>query len=293
MLYICSCIMKHNRMNLLLLKRFKTYHYILVVLLLCACTNTGRPQSITYLLHKPDKEILLPEILTEISGMTIINNNTLACVQDEKGEIFLYNTEKEAIEASAKFAKSGDFEDIARVKKKFFILRSDGTLFKYHYKKEKTAKQETKLPNKLDYEGLCYWEEKEALLIVPKEAQKKHHNIFFYDIDAKKVIEENTIELKHKSIKKLLKKKYGEKEDIQFKPSGIAIHPITKHLYIIASVGKLLLVCDEKGIPVDIYHLDPEIFNQPEGITFNEKGDLYISNEANTKKANILVFYPN
>ena len=284
--------MKDSLMNYLFLKRFNTYNYLVAILVFCSCTNKGRPQNISYTLHKPDREIQLPEILNEISGMSPISNDILACIQDEKGEIFFYNTDKKKMEASVKFAKSGDFEDIAKVKKKFYVLRSDGALFKYHYKKEKTAKQETKLPSHLDYEGLCYWEEKKALLIVPKEAQKKHHNIFFYDIDAKKIIEENTIELRHKSIKKLLKKKYGVKDGIQFKPSGIAIHPITKHLYIIASVGKLLLVCDEKGIPVDIHQLDPEIFNQPEGITFNEKGDLYISNEANTKEANILIFYP-
>lgn len=279
-------------MNYQLIKQLNRYVCVLITLVLCSCTSKGRPQNISYTINKPNKQIHLPKELTEISGMSIINDSILACVQDEKGKIYFYNTQNESIEESIKFAKSGDFEDIARVKNKFFMLRSDGELFKYHYKKEKTAKQETKLPNKLDYEGLCYWEEKKALLIVPKEAQKKHHNIFFYDIDEKRIIEDNTIEIKHKLIKKLLKKKYEIKDGITFKPSGIAIHPITKHLYIIASVGKLLLICDEKGVPVDIHRLDPTIFNQPEGIAFNEKGDLYISNEANTREANILVFYP-
>lgn len=260
--------------------------------MLCSCANKGRPQNISYNLNEASKLLELPPALTEISGMSFINDSTLACVQDEKGKIYFYNTTNQEVEESVKFAKSGDFEDIAIVKNKFFILRSDGALFKYHYTKEKTAKQETKLPNKLDYEGLCYWKEEGSLLIVPKEAQKKHHNIFVYNIKGKRIIESNTIEIKHKAIKKLLKKKYGQKKEVHFKPSGIAIHPITKHLYIIASVGKLLLICDEKGIPVAIHRLDPKIFNQPEGIAFSDKGDLYISNEANTNEANILVFHP-
>ena len=45
----------------------------------------------------------LPESLNEISGITYISNNTFACVQDEDGFIFIYNTERNEILKKIKF----------------------------------------------------------------------------------------------------------------------------------------------------------------------------------------------
>ena len=78
---------------------------------------------------------------------------------------------------------------------------------------------------------------------------------------------------------------------MKFKPSGIAIHPITKELYIISSVNKALVVAGQDGKIKDAYQLDPAVFKQPEGITFTPWGDLLISNEAaEVGSPNILIF---
>ena len=75
-----------------------------------------------------------------------------------------------------------------------------------------------------------------------------------------------------------------------FRPSAIAIHPLTDEIYITSSVGKLLVVLDREGLISDVHALNPALFRQPEGICFSPEGDLYISNEGKEGKGYILKF---
>jgi len=86
-------------------------------------------------------------------------------------------------------------------------------------------------------------------------------------------------------IKRLLKD-----EEAEFKPSAAGINPVTGKLYIVASVGKLLVIADKKGKVEQVFRLDPVMYNQPEGMTFAPNGDLYISNEGGEGIATILKF---
>jgi len=50
-------------------------------------------------------------------------------------------------------------------------------------------------------------------------------------------------------------------------------------IYVISSVGKVMLVFDHTAKLKDIINFRRSIFVQPEGISFDSKGNLYISNE--------------
>ena len=63
-------------------------------------------------------------------------------------------------------------------------------------------------------------------------------------------------------------------------------HPKTGDLYVIASVGKLLVVLSKKGKIKSVQRLNPDVFKQPEGICFMPNGDLLIANEARFKSTN-------
>jgi DNA-binding beta-propeller fold protein YncE len=79
-------------------------------------------------------------------------------------------------------------------------------------------------------------------------------------------------------------------EKAEFKPSAAGINPVNGKLYIVASVGKLLVIADKKGKIEQVFQLDPQLYNQPEGMTFAPNGDLYISNEGGEGIATILKF---
>ena len=78
--------------------------------------------------------------------------------------------------------------------------------------------------------------------------------------------------------------------ETSFQPSGIAIHPIDGEIYIISSVGKLLIILDRRGKVLEVKALDPKIFRQPEGICFSPAGDMFISSEGQGGKGYILKF---
>ena len=82
-----------------------------------------------------------------------------------------------------------------------------------------------------------------------------------------------------------MEKSFDKKDKAaDFGPSGIAIHPKTREIYIISSVGKLLVILDKKGNLKYFEKLNADIFKQPEGICFEQDGTLYISSEGKSGK---------
>ena len=59
----------------------------------------------------------------------------------------------------------------------------------------------------------------------------------------------------------------------------MAIHPITGEYYVLEGVRPKLLIIDRDGHLKNAYFLEKAMFPQPEGITFNEEGILFISSE--------------
>ena len=78
--------------------------------------------------------------------------------------------------------------------------------------------------------------------------------------------------------------------DVKFFPSAAALIPVQNKLYIVSSIGKLLVITDSQGEVEEAYKLDPALFKQPEGITFAPNGDLFISNEGGKGEATLLKF---
>ena len=54
----------------------------------------------------------MPSALIEISGITYMEENRFATVQDELGKIFIYNTQKDAVEKEITFGADGDYEGL-------------------------------------------------------------------------------------------------------------------------------------------------------------------------------------
>ena len=79
-------------------------------------------------------------------------------------------------------------------------------------------------------------------------------------------------------------------DEMPFQPSGIAVHPITQNIYVIGSVGKLLLVLAPNGELLAVNRLKRQIFPQPEGICFAPDGTLFISTEGKIGSGKIYQF---
>ena len=270
---------------------------LLTFFIVYSCKNVAQYKSPAgYDINKPEK-FIMNQALHEISGITFIEGkkDTIFAIEDEKGKLFsiaLGNTNL----SHSKFAKKGDFEDVSVLNNNTVsVLRSDGSLFLFpvaEIGKEKIDslhEYDNILPEG-EYEGLAGEDGKLYALCKNclTDNEKTEVSVYTMSQDSGKIL---TVSGSFKIDLSFIKP-----EDIKgkgkgkFHPSGLAKNPVTHEWFIISSVNKLLLVLSEQWKVKEYYRLDPMIFKQPEGITFNRKGDLYISNEGGEGDANILLF---
>ncbi|MDX5347315.1 MAG: SdiA-regulated domain-containing protein [Hymenobacteraceae bacterium] len=234
----------------------------------------------------------LPEVLREVSGIAYLAENRFACVQDEKGSIFIFNTSTATIEKEIPFAGPGDYEGLTLVGETAYVVRSDGKLFEVqHFNSAKPTVNEYSNHLTADHniEGLCYDEQHNRLLIAIKDEEPHTHDykgIYAFDLNNKKMAEAPVykVDLKHAAFGKVKRKKRKK----VMNPSEIAIHPQSKNIFVTDAVKPKIMVMDAEGNIKKIYNINQDTFRQPEGITFGPQGELYISNEGKTGTANIL-----
>jgi len=264
-----------------------------------SCDNQTPKHSLPYDFCATDKWEL-PSDLLEISGISFINNNLIACVQDERGSIFIYDLENKDIVNEIKFTKKGDYEDIVIDSTTVYVLRSDGDIFEisdYSTLNISVAKHETILKQKNDLEGMCLLNKEKALLLACKgesstdsfKVENHQRAVYIFDLTSRTINKEPFLIIDSLEIANFLLKNYADiKFETMFQPSCIAIHPKTNDIYIISSVSKLLIVYSPDKKLKDAVELDKKTFKQPEGMCFSSLADLYISNEGRKGKANII-----
>jgi len=228
----------------------------------------------------------LPSVLKEVSGIDHISGERFACIQDEVGKIFIYNTATNKIEKEIYFTSPADYEGIALVNTTAYVLHSSGNIWEvknYNSEKIDAVLHKTFLTSKQNVEGLCYDPGGNRLLLSVKRRDpfdKGIKGIYAFDLNTKKLnltpvykIDLNSGELK------------GQKK---FQPSDLAVHPVTGDIYVLDGEHPRLLIMNNKGTIKKIYPLEDPEFSLPEGICFTKSNKLFICNEGKRKAANIL-----
>lgn len=260
-----------------------------------------------YNINEPIAVHELSSELLEVSGLTDVSETKIACVQDEKGIIFIYNLLTKEVEHKITFGADADYEGLTRVDDVLYTLSSDGTLFetKSIWKKQVTKTYDLNLPSP-DNEGLCYDEKNKRLLIAPKSKIgkgpefKDSRAIFVFDLKKKELekeplfyfsIEEIYAFASSKGIEKdsTFKKNGQLNKNQNFRPASIAVHPKTGDIYIISAEDFNMVVFSETGEIKDYFPLDKSIFPKPEGITFLNDGTMIITNEGVEGNATLVV----
>jgi hypothetical protein len=254
--------------------------------------GTVRPSNAVVNVSTPGYDFSKPEIrqlhkrLKEISGINYLGNEKLAAEEDESGTIYLVNFKTGNIDSSFNFGPHNDYEDMVTVKDYYYLLNSNGDIYRVNRKSPNaaTTKVFTFGKQDMEFESLYLDESGKRLVMICKSCAGNEHNsvIDAYDFDLQKETYSASpvYAIEEAPVRKLL---HTGKE--KFKPSAAAIHPIEKKLYILCSVGRLLLVCSLQGVVENGWPLDPAIYIQPEGLTFAPNGDMYISNEGRGTKA--------
>lgn len=246
-------------------------------------------QTEGYDLNKPDYRYDLPDELLEISGLDLLNDSIIACIQDESGIIFYYNLKNNTIANIINFGDTGDYEDLTLKSSYCYVLRSDGSIFEVCQNKKETHPKQYRLPVEcLNNEGFYYNTRKQEFILACKsrnifDINFTNRYIFFFSLQYDKFNLIRKFVIKNKNLQEKLCSLY--KCDIEnisgciFNPSAVAIHPITEDLFILSADSKMLIVFDNNGELKHVQPLNEAIYYKPEGITFYPNGDMLISSE--------------
>jgi len=268
--------------------------------------------NLGYTLTEPNESFKLSKKLEEISGLSLSRDGaSLIAIEDENGKIYLLDKSSGEIIEDLTFWKSGDYEGVEVVGSEVYVLKSSGTLYRIMNagsKEQEVEKFNGFLGSENDVEGLAYDAINHRLLLACKgkggngEPFRAKKCIYAFDLHTLS-LQPNpvfviSLEDIHDylstapAIRKLdkLAEMFKPGAELTFAPSGIAIHPITKDIHILSSVGKVLMVISQNGQLLHIEKLRKEVHTQPEGLCFDQDGTLYIANEGKGGRGKILRF---
>lgn len=269
--------------------------------------------SFPYDLNQPNVAFDMPERLKEISGLSMTGDySQIAAVNDEEGLIYILDKMTGEIVKEIDFWEKGDYEGLEIAGDDAWVIKSSGTLYlvkNYASDKREVLKFKSFLNKENDVEGLAFDAGRNSLLIGCKgkgmegEENKLKKAIYEFSLSSLMVMNDPVYLLtlpdihdylqhagNEEHLEKLQEIFSDEEEDMKFSPSGIAVHPITKDVYVTSSKGKMLLVLNQQSQILYLEKLDKEIHKQPEGICFDSDGTMFIANEGKDGKARIYKF---
>lgn len=280
-----------------------------------ACSDTKPEQSASYpfnyVLDNPTQTIKLSNALEEISGIALLNEQTVLAIQDELGCLFWLDVATESVTRRLYFAEKADYEDLAIVGDSVYVLQASGRLHRIPLQSDSTQVQsqvvESGLAQGYDTEGLVYDARQNALWIackdspMPKKISRYQREIFAFSLSSHQLrpqltlttqaIDQYLTSIEPERAQSIRQRLSALKQPI-IEPSALAFHPQSGDVYVVSATSQLLAIVQPGGQIAHIEPLPEAIFEQPEGIAFSPQGDLWMASEGKKRKARIYRFAP-
>ncbi|WP_276495734.1 PepSY-like domain-containing protein [Pontibacter litorisediminis] len=247
---------------------------------------------------KPEASWELPAELREVSGIALLPGERMACVQDEKGIIFIYNLESQKLEEQYPFGGPGDYEGLAVDGSTAYVLRSDGTVFEvrdFMSQKPQVRQFKSVLAGSQNTEGLALDKANNRLLLACKGHDKalgQNKGIYEISLENGKMNPDPviTIPLAQEPLQASSGKSKKDGYDV-LQPSSLEIHPQTGVYYMLDAVNNRIMVLKENGSISSVVPLDKKALRQAEGLAFADNGDAYIASEGSKKGKAVILKY--
>jgi uncharacterized protein YjiK len=272
----------------------------LPILLVFFLQTRSVPQSALSVLSRYDLSVgiprtfMLPPELREVSGLAITPDGRLFAHDDERAVVMEIDSSSGTIRK--RFSAGGrtfrqDFEDLAIVGQDFFLLISDGRLYRFREGDDGARVPVetilTGLKQSHNVEGLCYDPETHSLLLACKDpgprVEKKMRAVFSFSLRTSTLNSRPRFLINVDSIARSL----GIRA---FNPSGIERHPVTGTFFLLSAKEPALCEVSRDGSILAASRLPRDIHPQPEGIAFGRDTSLWIASEG--KERGKLTMYP-
>lgn len=236
----------------------------------------------------------LPKRLREISGLALDTAGRLFAHEDEHAIVYQLDYQNGRVLKAFALGDpplKGDFEGIAVVGATFYLLRSDGTLFRAPEGDDGAhvayQRIDTALAPYCEFEGLTYDAPSADLLLACK---RSHHDVdpdrrlvFRYSTRAQRIVSP-AIAIDVRQVTARLHSK-------SFNPSGIDV--VDRHLVLVAARQRALVETDADGALVAALVLPlTKRHHQPEGIAITADGRMIISDEGGNRRGRLGVYAP-
>lgn len=260
--------------------------------------KTPGADTFPYNLNAPSHTIfLVNEELREISGLSPTDvPGVFLAIADERGEIFFVDGNGGgAISRRVLFRDKGDFEGVEWVSGNLYAVKSNGDVFEIENWKDGkpiVTEYDTPLHKENDVEALGYDRLRHALLLACKQdpGDDTLRCIFAFDLKTKKLSEKPVYVIDPLEVNRMIPNSLEDKPNY-FSPSGVAVHPKTGDVYVLSSSKKRLVALDyHTGAIKYVARLDKKLLPQPEGISFDLAGNLYLSSEGKKGEGLLLRF---
>ncbi|MGB1658256.1 MAG: SdiA-regulated domain-containing protein [Longimicrobiales bacterium] len=232
----------------------------------------------------------LPGRLDEVSGLAFTPDGRLFAHDDERARV--HEIDPETAQVGKRFDLGedlvrGDFEGIAIVGDRFFLITSSGQLYEF---REGTDREnvgfrltDTGLGDRCEVEGLDYDEAIDALLIACKTSLPDRGLVVVHRIPLRPGAEA----LPDFTIRRADLVAHGI--DRSFAPSGVVVSPIGTVL-LISGRHDALIEVDRDGRLMAAVELRGGRHPQSEGLEIGPDGTLYISDERNGKEPRLTAY---
>lgn len=245
-----------------------------------------------YDFDEPTRRFDLPGGLEEVSGLAFTPEGRLFAHDDERGRI--HEIDPHTGEVGKRFdlgngRLAGDFEGIAVIGERFFLVTSTGWLYEFREgdDEENVAYRvtDTGLGDGCEVEGLDYDPTDDALLFACKTASDDGDWIHVHRI----AVDPASGRLPSLRIPRSELDAFGVDDD--FEPSALLVLPGGTYLLSSAPAESLLEVARD-GRVLGGVDLGRSSHPQPEGLELGSDGTLYVADEENEEDARLTAYTP-
>jgi uncharacterized protein YjiK len=236
---------------------------------------------------------LMPQALSEISGIALTPDGRLLAHDDEIGKVYEIDPRRGVILKTFLLGKGphADFEGITVAGSDIYLLASNGVLFRFREGANGSSvpytMHDTRLGKECAFEGVAFQPDSAWLVLPCKTVHRKKMGgevvLYRWRIGASRSTGLSMLTIP-------LDEVIGSNKWKNFRPSDITIDPATGNYVMVSSLDKGLVEMTPAGDVVKAWPL-PGTHRQPEGVAITKDGILMISDEGSTRAAAITLYH--